>query len=104
MSTYLWPVLFEFVILTWSFDLHVSGTASVIIALTDGELQEHQLVAAQQEVTDLTMHTHTEWKETAPLLSSFVIFVIYVLNRQHELGRWVQLYIVSVWKTSMRHR
>lgn len=26
------------------------GTASVIIALTDGELQEHQLITAQQEV------------------------------------------------------
>lgn len=26
------------------------GPASVIIALTDGELQEHQLTSAQQEV------------------------------------------------------
>uniref|UniRef100_A0A8C7IXK4 Anthrax toxin receptor 1 n=1 Tax=Oncorhynchus kisutch TaxID=8019 RepID=A0A8C7IXK4_ONCKI len=30
-------------------DLSVTGTASVIIALTDGELNEHQLVTAQQE-------------------------------------------------------
>ena len=31
--------------------LFLAGTASVIIALTDGELQEHQLIDAQQEVT-----------------------------------------------------
>lgn len=30
--------------------MSLPGTASVIIALTDGELQEHQLITAQQEV------------------------------------------------------
>lgn len=30
--------------------MFLPGTASVIIALTDGELQEHQLTTAQQEV------------------------------------------------------
>lgn len=37
-------------------DLSVTGTASVIIALTDGELNEHQLVTAQQEVGKLDFY------------------------------------------------
>lgn len=39
--------------ITTSFPFHLLGKASVIIALTDGELNEHQLVTAQQEVTVL---------------------------------------------------
>lgn len=34
----------------WHTHLFPPGPASVIIALTDGELQEHQLITAQQEV------------------------------------------------------
>lgn len=40
--------------------LSLPGTASVIIALTDGELQEHQLITAQEEVaTSLRVQAET---------------------------------------------
>lgn len=32
-------------------DVYFTGTASVIIALTDGELNDHQFVTAQQEAS-----------------------------------------------------
>lgn len=44
---------YSFSLPTLTSSLHFVGTASVIIALTDGELQEHQLIAAQQEVMSI---------------------------------------------------
>lgn len=88
--------------------LFLPGTASVIIALTDGELLEDQLITAQQEVYTNFLNCHSFSLNNTPWWSVSFLEVIDLFlissNRQKEPGPLELSCTVLVSKTLMKHR
>lgn len=73
-----------------------AGPASVIIALTDGELQEDQLISAQQEVAASHSVFRCSGRDESILL--------FLSHRQRKPDLWEPSFTVLVSKTLMKHR
>lgn len=72
--------------------MSLPGTASVIIALTDGELQEHQLITAQQEVQhdNFILRLNPQTTAVKAQVNGRKMTHLFPLsnNRQREPGLW----------------
>lgn len=83
---------------------YFAGAASVIIALTDGELNDYQFVTAQQEAStqasDATMDVAFSLLPVIIsgmcLISVLTTVCVALLCRQGELGLWEPSYTVWV--------